>query len=103
MASEGPCVLDATVLGNFASTDSIGWLVEVIDHPVAVHAVRDELETGRAFGHEFLRPALEAIGTEVELVEVRAADDLGSLHDRLDPGEADFGSGSRRRAWHVGE
>lgn len=42
-----PVFLDATVLSNFASSDAVGFLETVLDSPVVVPAVRDEIERGR--------------------------------------------------------
>lgn len=89
MASERPCFLDATVLSNFASTSAIGWLVGLLERPPVVPAVRNVLEAGRGFGHEFLEEALEAIATDIELVEVTGDADLETLRERLDPGESE--------------
>jgi len=38
--------LDATVVSNFASTDGIGFLTTLLESPVVVPAVRDEIERG---------------------------------------------------------
>ena len=42
-----PIVLDATVLSNFASTDSVTWLAATLEDLQTVPAVRTELENGR--------------------------------------------------------
>lgn len=39
-----PIVLDATVLSNFASTDSVTWLATTLEDLQTVPAVRTELE-----------------------------------------------------------
>jgi hypothetical protein len=39
-----PVSLDATVVGNVASTDAIGVLTTVLESPVVVPAVREEIE-----------------------------------------------------------
>jgi hypothetical protein len=39
-----PVFLDATVLSNFASTNSIAFLIGVLEAPVVTPAVRDEIE-----------------------------------------------------------
>lgn len=90
MAAARPCFLDATVLSNFARTSSTGWLVELLERPAVVPAVRDEHEAGRAFGHEFLEEALDVIGTEVELVEVSETRGSPTFRDRLDLGESEW-------------
>jgi len=69
MDDDQPVVLDTTVLSNFASTDSIGWVVELLERPIVVSAVRDELERGVEAGHHYLEEAIEAIGNDIELVE----------------------------------
>lgn len=89
MAAARPCFLDATVLSNFASTSSTGWLVDLLEHPAVVHAVRDELVAGREFGHEFLEDTLDVIGTQVELIEVSETSGSPTYREQLDLGEAD--------------
>lgn len=41
-----PVVLDATVLSNFASSGATGELVAVLEQPVSVPAVQQELQRG---------------------------------------------------------
>lgn len=65
-----PIFLDATVLSNFASTDAIEFLVEVLDSPVVVPAVRDEIEQGQRFGHDYLATAVEAFGDGLRASDV---------------------------------
>jgi len=86
-------VLDATVLSNFASTDAVDWLLDLLDEPVVVPAVRSELERGRDYGHGFLDAAIESIGADLTLLDP-VAGDTGSainppLRDQLDAGEAE--------------
>lgn len=45
-----PVFLDATVISNYASTDSIEFLVRLLESPVVVPAVRDEIARGEAAG-----------------------------------------------------
>lgn len=87
-----PVVLDATVLSNFASSDAIDWLVELLDRPVVVPAVRTELERGRDHGHRFLAEAIEPLGDDVPIVEERGnptPSDPSEIRERLDTGEAE--------------
>jgi len=86
-----PVVLDATVLSNFASSAALSWLVELLDRPVAVDAVRDELERGRDLGYGFLVDALDALGTAIPVVpagDLPNATDAHRIRERLDAGEA---------------
>lgn len=69
MDDDRPVVLDTTVLSNFASTESIDWIVELVERPIVVAAVRDELERGMEAGHRYLEAATRAIGEEIEVVE----------------------------------
>lgn len=52
-------MLDATVLSNFASSDSVRWLVRSVPDPVVPVAVRNELQQGIEAGHEFLSRAAD--------------------------------------------
>ena len=56
-----PVVLDATVLSNFASTDGVSLLATVLELPVVVPTVRDELERGLDAGHEYLDTVVAAL------------------------------------------
>lgn len=49
-----PVILDATVLSNYASTDSVTWLATILDDLQTVPAVRTELEQGREVGYAYL-------------------------------------------------
>ena len=60
-----PVVLDTTVVSNFASTDSISLLATVLESPVVVGAVRDEVERGLDAGHEYLDTAVGALDDEL--------------------------------------
>lgn len=89
-----PVVLDATVLSNFASSDSLDWLIDAVRRPAVAPAVRRELERGRDSGHVFLGAALERLGTDLPVLELEGEDvtdwSAGSVvRDRLDPGEAE--------------
>lgn len=59
-----PLVLDSTVLSNFASSESVSWLVSAFSELQTVPAVEEELRRGVEAGHRFLRPALAAIETD---------------------------------------
>lgn len=69
MDDDRPVVLDTTVLSNFASTDSIDWIVELLERPIVVAAVRDELRRGVKAGHHYLKRSTDAIGEGIELVD----------------------------------
>ena len=60
-----PIVVDTTVLSNFASTDSISFLIAVLDSPMVVPAVRDELKRGLDTGHDYLDTAVDALSDEL--------------------------------------
>jgi len=51
------CCPDATVLSNYASTDSVTWLTTTLDDLWTVPAVRTELEQGREVGYAYLEHA----------------------------------------------
>lgn len=81
-----PVFLDATVLSNFASSDAVGFLETILDSPVVVPAVRDEIERGQNLGHEYLTPAVDAFDDELPVGD-RPAEDA-AIRKRLDAGEA---------------
>lgn len=83
-----PVFLDATVLSNFASTDAITFLVELLDSPVVVPAVREEIERGRGAGHDYLAAAIDAFDSKLPIRDVTSDAELSDLRDRLDAGEA---------------
>jgi len=56
-----PVILDATVLSNFASTDSVTWLATILDDPQTVPAVRTELKQGREVGYAYLEHATDVL------------------------------------------
>ena len=86
-----PVVLDTTVVSNFASTDSISLLVAILESPVVVPAVRDELERGLETGHEYLDTAVAALDDQLPVRALSSQNeaDLQNIHDRLDRGEAE--------------
>jgi predicted nucleic acid-binding protein len=92
-----PIFLDATVLSNYASTDSIGFLVSSLESPVVVPAVRDEIERGLRFGHDYLATAVEAFDDGLQIGDVPSEKAAGQLRDRLDPGETDALRGAVER------
>lgn len=88
-----PVVLDATVLSNYASTDSVSWLTTTLDELQTVPAVHTELKQGREAGYTFLEHALavlEAGGIRIaETAPEQLQQDYPEIQDRLDSGEAE--------------
>jgi len=84
-----PVFLDTTVVSNFASTDGIGFLTTLLDSPVVVPAVREEIERGERAGHEYLGAAVDALGESLPVREVPSEADDSDIRDRLDAGEAE--------------
>jgi len=88
-----PIVLDATVLSNFASTDSVTWLTTTLEDLQTVPAVRTELENGREAGYTYLNHALSVLESGdigvVETAPEQLQQDYPEIEDRLDPGEAE--------------
>lgn len=85
-----PVVLDATVLSNFASCGSIGWLADLLKRPVVASAVQDELERGRDAGYTFLSAAIDLIGEDLAvLTPADDGPDKRTIRGSLDSGEAD--------------
>ena len=87
-----PVVLDATVLSNYASTDSVSWLTTTLDDLQTVPAVQTELEQGREVGYAYLEHAIDVlesgrIGIVVTSPE-QLQQDYPAVQTRLDPGEA---------------
>lgn len=84
-----PTVLDATVLSNVAYLDEVPKL-QRLSRPVAVPAVRAEIEAGLE-GYSFLANAATALSDTIPVVNVDAeASTLrDELVDRLDRGEAE--------------
>lgn len=88
-----PIVLDATVLSNFASSNSISWLTAVFTTLVTAPVVHRELRHGLEHGHEFLQPALTAVENDEIPVYYPATNgvtptEFPTLFDELDRGEA---------------
>lgn len=85
-----PVVLDATVLSNFASTETVGWLVETFDQLATVPAVRAELEQGVQM-YEFLDDALDHIGDDISVLgtDGSSGTEKKAIRSRLDSGEAE--------------
>jgi predicted nucleic acid-binding protein len=54
-----------------------------------VPAVRDEIEQGRQFGHEYLDSAVKAFGDELRVSDVSPETEDEQFRERLDAGEAD--------------
>ena len=88
-----PVVLDATVLSNYASTDSVSWLTTTLDDLQTVPAVRTELEQGREVGYAYLERALDVLESGrigiAKTAPEQLQQDYPELQDRLDPGEAE--------------
>ena len=92
-----PVFLDATVISNSASTNSIEFLVDVLEVPVVTPAVRDEIEQGVDFGHEYLTSAVEAFDDKLTVSNVPPETGRMSLGKRLDPGETEALRGAFER------
>lgn len=84
-----PVFLDATVISNYASTNSVEFLVQVLEAPVVVPAVREEIEQGVKHGHEYLIGAVEAFDNGMPVFDVPPEIGSVSLRERLDPGETE--------------
>ncbi|UHQ98731.1 hypothetical protein HYG81_22490 (plasmid) [Natrinema zhouii] len=88
-----PVVLDATVLSNFASTESVTWLTSVLENLTTVPAVERELQRGTENGYPYLENALKAIETGHIPLEESAPEQLEqaypTIRDQLDLGEAE--------------
>lgn len=89
-----PLVLDATVLSNFASSDSVAWLTTTFSDLETAPAVEQELRRGVGAGHQFLRSALTAIEDEEIMVffpasQVADQSRFSSVFQRLNRGEAE--------------
>lgn len=82
-------VLDTTVLSNFASTDGLSLVTAILESPVVVPAVRDELERGLDAGHEYLATAVDALDEGLSVQPLSSDDDRPEIRDRLDLGEAE--------------
>lgn len=84
-----PVFLDTTVVSNFASTDGIGFLTTLLESPVVVPAVREEIERGKRAGYEYLGIAADALCESLPVREVPSEADDSESRDRLDAGEAE--------------
>jgi predicted nucleic acid-binding protein len=84
-----PVFLDATVVSNVASTDGIGFLTTLLESPVVVPAVREEIERGARAGYEYLGAAVDALGESLPVREVPSDAGDSDIRDRLDAGEAE--------------
>lgn len=93
-----PVFLDATVISNFASTNSIEFLVDILEAPVVAPAVRDEIEQGVDFGHKYLTSAVEAFDEGLVVSDVPPEIGGANLRKRLDPGETEALRGAAERA-----
>lgn len=82
-----PIFLDATVCSNFASTDGIDLLVELLDRPAVTPAVRIEIEAGLNEDHEYLRETVAAFDDTLP-IRGRSIDDDHAIRSQLDAGEA---------------
>lgn len=92
-----PVFLDATVISNFASTRSVEFLVHLLEAPIVVPEVRDEIEWGVKYGHEYLTSAVETFGNGLAVSDVPPEIGRVSLHKRLDPGETEALRGAVER------
>jgi len=92
-----PVFFDATVISNFASTSSVEFLVHLLEAPIVVPAVRDEIERGVKHGHEYLTSAVEAFDNGLAVSDVPPEIGRVTLHERLDPGETEALRGAVER------
>ena len=92
-----PVFLDATVISNFASTSSVEFLDDILEAPVVAPAVRDEIEQGVEFGHEYLTSAVEAFDDGLVVSDVPPETGRANLGQRLDPGETEALRGAFER------
>ncbi|WP_254839432.1 hypothetical protein [Natronomonas marina] len=92
-----PVFLDATVISNFASANSVDFLVHLLEAPFVVPAVRDEIERGVDFGHEYLSEAVEAFDDTLPVGDVPPEAEGVKLRDRLNPGETETLRGAVER------
>ncbi|WP_251341797.1 hypothetical protein [Haloplanus halophilus] len=61
----------------------------VLDSPVVVPAVREEIERGERAGYEYLDAAVAALGESLPVREVPSEADDSDIRDHLDAGEAE--------------
>lgn len=91
MKGDRPLVLDATVLSNFASSDSVDWLAQSVNEPVVPVAVRNELHRGVHAGHDFLQRAADVCDrplVRVVRTSVTSEKETDPYTATLDQGEA---------------
>ena len=88
-----PVILDATVLSNYSSTDSVSWLTTTLDDLQTVPAVRTELEQGHEVGYAYLEDALDVLESgQIEIAETapeQLQQDYPTVQTHLDPGKAE--------------
>lgn len=84
-----PTVLDATVLSNFASTNSVGYLTDILESPVVVPTVRDEIIDGYRHGYDYLETAADAFDDSLPIIDVDRNAESSEIRNRLDAGEAE--------------
>jgi len=58
------------LFNGYYSTNSIEFLVDVLEVPVVTPAVRDDIEQGVDFDHEYLTSAVEAFDDELTVSDV---------------------------------
>lgn len=92
-----PVFLDATVISNFASTNTVEFLVKLLESPIVVPAVRDEIEQGVDLGHDYLTGAIEAFDEGLTVSDVPPEMGGVQFSNRLDPGEAEALRGAAER------
>jgi predicted nucleic acid-binding protein len=92
-----PVFLDATVISNYASTNSVEFLVRVLETPLVVPAVRDEIEQRVNLGHEYLARAVEAFDEGLPVSSVPPEIGSVSPYERLDTGETEALRGAAER------
>lgn len=100
---------DATVLSNFAITDSVPILIDLFSAPCTTETVQNELEQGYSEGYDHLSNALDYLSsfseaTNAEISVVGTLDE--SLHDsglltRLDRGEATIVYHGKIHGWTI--
>jgi len=83
-----PSVLNTTIMSNFTSIDRVDFLASLAE-VCTVPVVQEELEDGVG-KHQFLRPAVNAVGTEIPVVPISetVANRDAVIRRYLDPGEA---------------
>jgi predicted nucleic acid-binding protein len=88
-----PLFLDTTVLSNYASTDSVDWLVSTFDGLQTVPAVKGEMSQGYDAGYTYLKNAVDVLEAgEIQIKESAATElqeEYPEIQQRLDLGEAE--------------